>query len=132
MTTLPSRLSTAILQNNEDAGYIVYNTTNHTINISDINNLSIYEKYAILISHTANVNFNSFAAEVEFHADLAILDVVGLTLEDMRNLLDLDFYNNALRADMAVETRYLIEAVAPYYYLNSTMVTQQANAHGEY
>lgn len=48
-----------------------YNNQNGEISISDINNLSEDEFNAILVTHSANIDKYSFAAEVQFHADFA-------------------------------------------------------------
>ncbi|EAC3819509.1 hypothetical protein KW17_05120 [Listeria monocytogenes] len=48
-----------------------YNKQSGTISISDINNLTEDEYNAILLTHSANIDSYSFAAEVKFHADYA-------------------------------------------------------------
>lgn len=62
------------------------------IYVKDVSALTTYEKYAILAMFTANVTFNSFAAEVWFHAD---------ALTDWLSIFD-SYYSKALRADMAI------------------------------
>ena len=87
-----------------------------------MNNLAIYEKYAILAMHTSNVTFNSFAAEVQFHADA--LDSVWAN--------NAEFYLRALRADMAIGEESESGGYDQYYDLSSSIVIAQKNAHGEY
>ena len=122
------RLPNALTENNNNAGYTVFNATNNTINITNPNNLSTYEKYAILSTHTGNVTFNSFAAEVEFHADYLFT-----RWADLNNwpILD-DFYLSALRADMAVGEDDTAASVGGFYNLDSDIVQAQIEEHGEY
>ncbi len=47
----------------------IYDEKNCCIKISDSSNLSLSEKQAILATRTGNTSFNSFAAEVIFHAE---------------------------------------------------------------
>lgn len=116
------RIPNAVAANNSAAGYSVYNTNNNTINIANTNNLTIYEKYAILATHTGNVTFNSFAAEVQFHAD---------ALYDWKANFS-DYYEAALRADMAVGEEYESGLFDEYYDLDSDIVQAQISEHGEY
>lgn len=75
---------------------------------------------------TADVTFNSFAAEVEFHADAIH------SWQNQIPYLGNKWYEAAIRADMAVgeeaESGYYDE----YYDLNGSLVNAQINAHGEY
>ena len=120
------RIPNWLVQNNANAGYDVYNTESQTINIADKSNLSIYEKYAILSTHTADVNFNSFAAEVEFHAE-----AVNDGKSDIP-LVGKEWYEAAIRADMAIGEEYESGAYDEYYDLDSDLVKAQAEQHGEY
>lgn len=97
--------------------------TNEKIYISSELSLTTHEKYAILLTHTANVNFNSFAAEVVFHAR---------ALTDMFSGLDW-YYNAAIRADMAIgeEEEYVLGLGDDYYDLESSLVREQVRYHGE-
>ena len=70
---------------------------------------------------TANVTFNSFAAEVWFHAD---------ALTDWLSILD-SYYSKALRADMAIGEDNESGIFDRYYDLNSDMVKAQIAIHGE-
>jgi len=117
-----SRVPDAIEQNNSNAGYNVYNNSNNTILIGNAYNLTSYEKYAILATHTGNVTFNSFAAEVQFHAD---------ALDDYLSSLPA-YYEAALRADMAIGEEYESGMFDDYYDLDSSIVQTQIQYHGEY
>ena len=121
------RIPNALENINEKAGYSVYDTFTNTINISNPNNLTIYEKYAILATHTANVTFNSFAAEVEYHAYMLKKNIAT----DIP-IVDHDIYDSALRADMAMGEEVERWGLNDYYDLNSDRVQAQAEYHGEY
>ena len=72
------------------------------------------------MSHTGNVTFNSFAAEVLYHADQ-----LDTTIPKV--------YRSALRADMTVAiSDYDDEVGHNYYDLDSSYVQDQINYHGEY
>lgn len=125
------RIPKAIEANNEKAGRdIIYGLDTDGngrkdvfyINIRDPNNLTIYEKYAILMTHTGNVTFNSFAAEVEYHAD-ALFSILSVFDE---------YYSRAIRADMGLSEEIESGVTDQYYDLNSNIVQAQINAHGEY
>lgn len=81
-----------------------------------------FEKYTILILFTADVTFNSFAAEVKFHAD---------ALDDFFALAD-KYYFATLRADMATDMKVINGYFDEYYNLNSSLVQEQIQYHGEY
>ena len=123
-----NRVYRALLVNNNEAGYIIYNDTDRTINIADPKKLSMFEKYAIMITHTANATFNSFAAEVQFHAE-AVSDwksyvyIVGKGFK---------WYEAAIRADMAIGEEQESGYADEYYDLDSDIVKAQIAAHGEY
>ena len=73
------------------------------------------------MSHAGNVTFNSFAAEVVYHADLLE--------ESTPNLM----YNSALRVDMTVCVSDYDGSIGHNYYdLDSSYVQDQIDYHGEY
>lgn len=119
-----SRLPAFIEKNNAAAGYTVCDHA--SIFIRDKERLSLYEKLAILATHTADVSFPSFAAEVQYHAcfltPLARIPVP---------LLGHSVYDSAIRADMTIDDCEL-EGPAPFHNLNSHWVTRQAVCHPEY
>ena len=123
-----NRVHSALLVNNNEAGYNIYNDTDRTINIADPKELSLFEKYAIMITHTANVTFNSFAAEVQFHAE-AVYDwkshvyILGKGFQ---------WYEAAIRADMAIGEEKESGYADEYYDLDSGIVKAQIATHGEY
>ena len=112
------RVPNALLENNQKAGYNIYNPDNHRIYINDPQNLTPYEKYAILMMHTSNVTFNSFAAEVLYHAEM------------LKYEIDLN-YERAIRADMAMGEEVESGITDKYYDLSSDIVQDQIQYHGE-
>lgn len=111
---------------NTAAGKTIFDFDDYTITVQDKNSLTLYEKQAILACFTANVTFNSFAAEVEFHAD-AINN-----WQSNIPILGNEWYERAIRADMAIGEEYESGFYDEYYDLDSAIVRAQADAHGEY
>ncbi len=73
--------------------------------------------------HTSNVTFNSFAAEVLFHAD---------KLESWWNSIPFaEVYEMAVRADMAIGEDKESGYSEIYYNLNSSIVQEQIQYHDE-
>ena len=68
------------------------------------------------------MTFNSFAAEVEFHAD---------AVNSWESIFD-QWYERAVRADMAIGEEYESGFYDEYYDLNSSIVVAQRNTHGGY
>ena len=121
------RLEEAMNQNNENASKDIIKNNNGIYRIEIVNPslLTIYEKYAILMTHTGNVTFNSFAAEVEYHADMLLgfwddLDISGY------------IYGCAIRADMGIDEEYESGVMDQYYDLDSDIVEAHKLEHGEY
>ena len=116
------RVPNAVDDNNAKAGYIVYNEYTRKITVRNPDNLTMYEKYVILATHTGNVTFNSFAAEVQFHAD---------ALDDFLANFP-QYYEAALRADMAIGEEYESGFFDGYYDLDGDLVKKQIQYHGKY
>ena len=114
------RIPNALISNNEKAGYDIYR--DGKIYLKDPTHLTKFEKYAILILFTADVTFNSFAAEVKFHAD---------ALDDFLAAAD-RYYFATLRADMATDMKVIDGTFDEYYDLNGPLVQEQIQYHGEY
>ena len=100
----------------------IYDFDNNTITVQNNSDLTLYEKQAILACFTADVTFNSFAAEVEYHAEAAL--IIPEFLHDK--------YLKAIRADMAVGEENEDYITSPYFYLDSPIVVSQSQVHGEY
>lgn len=115
------RVPNALVAINEAAGRMIYNSSNNTINIQNRNALTLYEKQAILACFTADISFNMFAAEAEYHADVTASWVSDID----------EVYKRAVRADMAIGEEYESGISDQYYDPNSALVQAQINAHGE-
>ena len=114
------RVTNAVNKLSDKLGYELYYDTKLNLK-SSVDHLSIYEKQAILAMLTGNVTFNSFAAEVKFHADFLKFSLG---------------YEHAIRADMAVPFIYdqydIQNLMEPYYDLDNPIVQEQIQYHGEY
>ena len=116
-----SRLPLFLDSNNQAAGRTVCD--HKKIYIQDSGHLSPFEKQAILATHTANVSFHSFAAEVRYHARFLVwytripLPVIGHSV-----------YDSAIRADMTIDDTEF-EGPAPFYRLDSRLVMLQRKYH---
>ena len=81
------------------------------------------EALAILMTHTGNSSFYSFAAEVEYHARF-LMPIARIKIP----LLGRSVYDSAIRADMTVgETE--MEGPAPFYDPESKIVKRQYALH---
>lgn len=118
------RLPRFLASNNEAAGYTVCD--HEKIYIRDPQALSPYEKSAILATHTADVSFHSFAAEVQYHARFLVW-YAKIPLPFVRRSV----YDSAIRADMTIAETEL-EGPAPFHRRNSKWVRQQRKCHPEY
>lgn len=119
-----SRLSAFIEKNNAAAGYTVCDHA--SIFIRDGEHLNSFEKLAILATHTADVSFPSFAAEVQYHACF-LTPLARIPIP----FLGHSIYDSAIRADMTIDDCEL-EGPAPFHNLNSHWVRRQASCHPEY
>ena len=92
--------------------------------------MTLYEKYAILATHTANVSFNSFAAEVVYHARFLknSLKTIESTVEP---IFDFSIYTSATRADLTIDESES-PGPTPYYDLDGKLVKQQREHHETY
>ena len=112
---------------NKESGKMIYDEKNHCLHIEDPNNPTEYEKLAILIACTGDLSKNSFAAEIEYHADA--ID---------RELIEMLKYDSAIRADMnafkekpGLDNLYRKWFEEDYLHLNSDEVTRQSEVHGK-
>ena len=115
------RLSRFLNENNAAAGYPVCN--HEKIYIQDPLNLSRHEQLAILATHTGNVSFHSFAAEVVYHARF-LAPIARIPVP----FIGWSVFASAIRADMSIAASSL-EQFAPFYHLGSRLVRQQENYH---
>ena len=115
-----TRIPDFLEQNNREAGTTVCD--HRFIRIRDRAHLTRQEKLAILATHTGNVSYHSFAAEVRFHAQFLT------KLADIRLPLVGSPYASAVRADMSIDDREF-SGPAPYYDLSSKLVREQEKYH---
>lgn len=115
------RLPRFLDENNAAAGYPVCD--HETIFLRDSKNLSRWEALALLATHTADVSFPAFAAEVQYHARFLVW-CAKLPIP----FLGRSVYDSAIRADMTIgETE--LEGPAPFHNLNSKWVRRQVQCH---
>lgn len=96
---------------------------NEYIYLEDRDELTEQETLAILATHTGNISFYSFAAEVEYHARfLTPLAKIKIPF------FGRSIYDSAIRADMTVgDTEF--EGPAPFYTETSKIVKRQYELH---
>lgn len=117
-----ARVPDFLEENNREANRIVCDHEN--IYIQNVKQLSRYEKLAILATHTGNVSYHSFAAEIRYHA-------MFLTkLMKIRLPLAGSPYASAVRADMSIGDKEF-QGPTPYYDLSSSSVHEQMKYHAD-
>lgn len=117
------RLPNFIDENNTRAGTVVCD--HEKIYIKDPQNPTIYEKYAILATHTADTSFNCFAAEVRYHA-LFLTAVARIRIP----FFGICVYESAIRADLSVDDGEF-EGNAPYHKDGTRFVKAHEKYHGD-
>ena len=109
-------------QNDQDANKMVCD--HEKIYIQDVKQLTQHEKLAILATHTGNVSYHSFAAEIRYHA-------MFLTkLMKIRLPLAGSPYASAVRADMSIGDKEF-QGPTPYYDLSGKIVCEQVKYHAD-
>ena len=115
-----ARVPDFLEENNREANRIVCDHEN--IYIQNVKQLSRYEKLAILATHTGNVSYHSFAAEIRYHA-------MFLTkLMKIRLPMAGSPYASAVRADMSIGDKEF-QGPTPYYDLSGGLVVEQVKYH---
>lgn len=117
-----ARVPDFLEQNNRDADWVVCD--HEKIYIQDVKQLSQYEKLAILATHTGNVSYHSFAAEVRYHA-MFLTKLAKISLPFAASP-----YASAVRADMSIGDKEF-QGPSPYYDLSGKLIRQQAEYHNE-
>lgn len=116
-----TRLPRFLDANNEAAGYPVCDQ--ETIRLRDPEHLTIYEKNALLATHTADTSFHAFAAEIRYHACF-LHEAARIPIP----FLGKSLYDSAIRADMTIgETE--LEGPAPFHNPNSRWIRLQKKYH---
>ena len=117
------RLPRFLDANNQRAGYTVCDHV--LIRIRDRRNPTIFEKYALLATHTADTSFHAFAAEVRYHACF-LTPIARIRIP----FLHWSAYDSAIRADLTIEESEL-EGPAPFHNPNSRWVRLQKKYHAD-
>ena len=107
-------------ENNQNANRVVCDHEN--IYIQNVKQLSRYEKLAILATHTGNVSYHSFAAEIRYHA-MFLKKLMKITLPMVGSP-----YASAVRADMSIGDKEF-QGPAPYYDVSGKLVHEQVKYH---
>ena len=115
-----ARVPDFLEENNREANRIVCDHEN--IYIQNVKRLSRHEKLAILATHTGNVSYHSFAAEIRYHA------MFLNKLMKIRLPMAGSPYASAVRADMSIGDKE-IQGPTPYYDLSSKIVLKQEENH---
>ena len=115
-----ARVPDFLEENNREANRIVCDHEN--IYIQNVKRLSRHEKLAILATHTGNVSYHSFAAEIRYHA------MFLNKLMKIRLPMAGSPYASAVRADMSIGDKEF-QGPTPYYDLSGTMVLAQMKYH---
>ena len=115
-----ARIPAFLEQNNKEAQKIVCD--HEKIYIQNVKQLSRYEKLAILATHTGNVSYHSFAAEIRYHA-MFLKKWMKIRLP-----LAGSPYASAVRADMSIGDKEF-QGPTPYYDLSGKLVQEQLKFH---
>ena len=117
-----ARVPDFLKENNREANRIVCDHEN--IYIQNVKQLSRYEKLAILATHTGNVSYHSFAAEIRYHA------MFLNRLMKIRLPMAGSPYASAVRADMSIGDKEF-QGPTPYYNLYGKHVREQVKYHSD-
>lgn len=115
-----ARIPNFLEENNQEAIRAVCD--HDKIYIQNVQQLSRYEKLAILATHTGNVSYHSFAAEIRYHA------MFLNKLMKIRLPMAGSPYASAVRADMSIGDKEF-QGPTPYYDLSGGLVVEQVKYH---
>lgn len=118
-----SRLPRFLNANNRLAGHTVCD--HRSIFLKDPSAPTPWEAMAILATHTADVSYPSFAAEVQYHARF-LTWYARIPVP----FLGWSVYESAIRADMTIDDSALTSS-APFHNLHSKWVLRQQRCHQE-
>lgn len=109
------------------AGTGIFRPEEGCLYISDTAAPTPAEQRAILAVHTGCLSSNSFAAEIQFHADALVSWPRYLPYAGQRF-----WYRSAIRADMQLERKSVLyeRLLCPYYHTNSALMRRQMALHG--
>lgn len=120
------RIIEALQEINENAGTVIYDSKENVIRIKNENDLSDYEKTAILSACTGDTSYSMFAAEIKFHSDgleawQAKIPIVGSSV----------WYARTVVANMEVGEEKESGVFDQYYNPNSKIVKEEEKYHGK-
>lgn len=121
-STKYARVPDFLEHNNREANRIVCD--HEKIYIQNVKQLSRYEKLAILATHTRNVSYHSFAAEIRYHA-MFLNKLMKIRLPMVGSP-----YASAVRADMSIGDKEF-QGPTPYYNLYGKHVREQVKYHSD-
>jgi len=109
------------------AGSDIFNPKRRCLQIADPAAPTLAEQQTILAVHTCNLSYNSFAAEIQFHADALVNGLRYLPYVGKQY-----WYRSAVRADMQLERKSALyeHLLCPYYNRNSSLMKRQMALHG--
>lgn len=116
------RLPDFINRNNINAGRVVCDHDKIYIKYPKVPDR--FEKLAILATHTADISFNQFAAEIQYHAQF-LNSMARIKLPFLGSI-----YESAVRADLSIDDSEF-EGNAPYHRSDSKLVKKHIGIHGE-
>lgn len=124
----PRRVKLGIEALNRQAGRVICDFAEKSFHISNPQSLTREEALCLLAAHTGNLSKNSFAAEVQFHAQALTAWQRYIPYFGKHK-----WYASALRADMQVEHDGLIRRafLSAGYGKNSPALRQQQKYHGK-
>jgi hypothetical protein len=117
-----ARVPDFLEENNREANRAVCD--HEKIYIQDVKQLSQHEKLAILATHTGNVSYHSFAAEIRYHA-MFLNKLMKIRLPMVGSP-----YASAVRADMSIGDKEF-QGPTPYYNLYGKHVQEQVKYHSD-
>ena len=117
-----ARVPNFLEENNQEPNNVVCD--HEKIYIQNVKQLSRYEKLAILATHTGNVSYHSFAAEIRYHA-MFLNKLMKIRLPMVGSP-----YASAVRADMSIGDKEF-QGPTPYYNLYGKHVREQVKYHSD-
>lgn len=131
-STTDTRVINRLKLINEESGCTIYDEKEGCLVISDPDNLTEYEKLAILTAYTGDENRNMFSAEVKYHADEVAkwyAKILYINIDFLgKDIYEFDYYNKAIKADMQVGTGREYDV---FYDSDDKTNTDQEIVHGE-
>lgn len=128
MSSAPAHVLEGLNALNRKAGHAIFDSEQKLLHIADPAAPTYEESMALLAAHTGNLSYNSFAAEVKFHADALIAWQNTIPIFGKSR-----WYASAIRADMQLEPDEWLRKnfFSPYYDESSPLLQEQQALHGK-